>query len=172
MPEEIRAAKRLNSDIDRLLASAQEEAAQTTARAQEQAALLIEDRGLADEARRVSARIVQEAEATAGEVRRGADEYAAGVLIRLEGDLVRTLQSIKRGIELLNERTAAGAAGAGSASEREAPEPAAARTGQGERSGRGDDDDAEAADGEDEAGEDVGAADDRDEDRDPRRSRR
>lgn len=158
--------------MDRLLAAAQEEAAQTTARAQEQAAMLIEDRGLADEARRLSERIVREAETAAGEVRRGADEYAAGVLIRLEGDLVRTLQSIKRGIELLNERAVTGgsAPDAGSGEERDRPAAAGARAGRGELTGRDDgeiDDEGLAADGDDD-----GTADDLDEDRDPRRSRR
>ena len=37
-------------------------------------------------------------------MRRGADEYAASVLIGLEGEVVRTLQSIKKGIQLLDER--------------------------------------------------------------------
>ena len=37
-------------------------------------------------------------------MRRGADEYAASVLIGLEGEVVRTLQSIKKGITLLDER--------------------------------------------------------------------
>ena len=54
-----------------------------------------------------SRRIVEEADADAAETRRGADEYAASVLIGLEGDVVKTLQSIKRGIDLLDERRAA-----------------------------------------------------------------
>ena len=36
----------------------------------------------------------------------GADEYAVGVLVGLEGDVVKTLQSIKKGIALLDERRA------------------------------------------------------------------
>ncbi len=47
------------------------------------------------------------ADADAHEIRRGADEYAVSVLVGLEGDVVRTLQSIKKGIELLDERRAA-----------------------------------------------------------------
>ena len=37
-------------------------------------------------------------------MRRGADEYAAGVLIRLEGECIKALTSIKRGIDMLDER--------------------------------------------------------------------
>src|SRR5207244_4190234 len=50
--------------------------------------------------------VIEQAEDEASEVRRGADEYAASVLIGLEGDVVRTLQSIKKGIQLLDERRA------------------------------------------------------------------
>ena len=59
---------------------------------------------------RIDARGLQEADAgdaaqgEAREVRRGADEYAAGVLIRLEGECIKALTSIKRGIDMLDER--------------------------------------------------------------------
>jgi len=50
----------------------------------------------------VTAGIVEPGDAD--EIRRGADEYAVGVLVGLEGDVVKTLQSIKKGIALLDER--------------------------------------------------------------------
>jgi hypothetical protein len=106
VPEEVRAAKRINSEGERIIDKAQEEAERVIARAQEQAAFLIEERGLLLAAHEESRRIVDQAEGEASEVRRGADEYAAGVLIGLEGDVVRTLQSIKKGIQLLDERRA------------------------------------------------------------------
>ena len=95
VPEEVRAAKRINSEGERILEKAQEEAERIVARAQEQAAFLIDERGL-----------TQQAEADAEEVRRGADEYAVSVLVGLEGDVVKTLQSIKKGIDLLDSRRA------------------------------------------------------------------
>ena len=91
VPEEVRAAKRINSEGERIIEKAQEEAERIVARAQEQAAFLIEERGLTE----------------AAEVRRGADEYAAGVLEGLEADVTRTLHSIERGIAMLDERRAA-----------------------------------------------------------------
>ena len=106
VPEEVRAAKRINSEGDRIIDKAQEEAEQIVARAQEQAAFLIEERGLLEAAQAESRRIVERADDEAVEIRRGADEYAASVLIGLEGDVVRTLQSIKKGIQLLDERRA------------------------------------------------------------------
>ena len=54
----------------------------------------------------MSRQIVAAAHADADEIRRGADEYAVSVLVGLEGDVVKTLQSIKKGIALLDERRA------------------------------------------------------------------
>ena len=83
---------------------AQEEAERIVASAQEQAAFLIEERGLTAAADQESGRIIAQAQGESAEIRRGADEYAAAVLIGLEGEVVRTLQSIKKGITLLDER--------------------------------------------------------------------
>ena len=104
VPEEVRAAKRINSEGERIIEKAQEEAERVVAKAQEQAAFLIDERGLTQLAEAESRRIVTEAEADAEDVRRGADEYAVNVLVGLEGDVVRTLQSIKKGIDLLDTR--------------------------------------------------------------------
>ena len=104
VPEEIRQAKRINQEAERILEKAQEEADRMVARAQEQAAFLIEERELTRAAEIRSREIISEGEADAEEVRRGADEYAASVLIRLEGECVKALQSIRRGLATLDER--------------------------------------------------------------------
>jgi hypothetical protein len=106
VPEEVRAAKRINSEGERIIEKAQEEAERIVARAQEQAAFLIDERGLTQLAEVESRRIVAEAQDDADDVRRGADEYAVGVLVGLEGEVVKALQSIKKGIVLLDERRA------------------------------------------------------------------
>lgn len=106
VPEEVRAAKRINSEGERIIEKAQEEAERIIARAQEQAAFLIDERGLTQAAEEESRRIIRQADSEGEDVRRGADEYAAAVLIGLEGDVVKTLQSIKKGIALLDERRA------------------------------------------------------------------
>ncbi len=107
VPEEVRAAKRINSEGERIIDKAQEEAERIVARAQEQAAFLIGERGLTEAAEAESRRIVADAEDEGEDVRRGADEYAAGVLATLEAEVSRTLQSIERGIALLEQRRAA-----------------------------------------------------------------
>ena len=80
VPEEVRAAKRINSEGERIIEKAQEEAERIVARAQEQAAFLIDERGLTQAAEAESRRIIAEAHADADEIRAGADEYAVGVL--------------------------------------------------------------------------------------------
>ena len=106
VPEEVRAAKRINSEGERIIEKAQEEAERIVARAQEQAAFLIDERGLTQQAETESRRIIGEAQDEAEDVRRGADEYAVNVLVGLEGEVVKTLQSIKKGISMLDERRA------------------------------------------------------------------
>lgn len=106
IPEEVRAAKRINSEGERIIEKANEEADRILARAQEQAAFLIGERGLTQAADAESQRIVGQAEADGAEVRRGADEYAVQVLLTLEGEVVKTLQGIKKGIAVLDERRA------------------------------------------------------------------
>lgn len=107
VPEEVRQAKRINQESERILDGSTEEADRIVARAQEQAAFLIGERGLTEAAEDESRRIIAQAHDDADEIRRGADEYAVQVLIGLEGDLVRTLQSVKKGIAMLDERRAA-----------------------------------------------------------------
>jgi hypothetical protein len=106
IPEEVQSARRISAEGERIIERAQREAEDIIGRAQEQAAFLIEERELTRAAQEESARIIEAAEVDAEEVRRGADEYAASVLITLEGEVVRTLQGIKRGIALLDERRA------------------------------------------------------------------
>ena len=93
VPEEVRAAKRINEETERIVE-----------RAQEQAAFLIEERELTKAAEIKSAEIIAEGHREADEIRRGADDYAQSVLVRLEGECVKALQSIKRGLALLDER--------------------------------------------------------------------
>ena len=106
MPEEVRAAKRINAEGERIIEKAQEEAERVVAKAQEQAAFLIDERGLTQAAELESRRIIAEAHEDADRIRAGADEYAVGVLEGLEGDVTKTLQSIQKGIALLDQRRA------------------------------------------------------------------
>ena len=104
IPEEIRAAKRINSEGERIIEKAQEEAEIVVGRAQEQATFLIEERGLTQAAEEEGRRILDRTQLEAEGIRQGADEYAASVLAKLEADVARTLHSIRKGIALLDSR--------------------------------------------------------------------
>ncbi len=105
IPEEVRQARRVNQESDRVLAKAREEAEQIIAAAQEQAALLLQDQSILREAETKAQDILDRAQSKSDETMRGADQYAADVLVRLESDLVKTLSIIKKSLEMLEERT-------------------------------------------------------------------
>jgi cell division septum initiation protein DivIVA len=104
VPEEVRAAKRINAEGERIIEKAQEEAERIVGKAQEQAAFLIDERGLTQMADAESRRIIAVSREDAERIRAGADEYAVSVLEGLEGDVTKTLQSIQKGITLLDDR--------------------------------------------------------------------
>ncbi|MGD0248019.1 MAG: ATPase [Candidatus Limnocylindrales bacterium] len=116
IPEEVKSARRVTNEVERLLEQAREEAEQILARAQEQATYLIEERELTRQAEELSHEIIRQAQLEAEEVKRGADDYASEVLVGLESEVMRTLKTIKRGLELLDDRRAAAAAAAAAAS--------------------------------------------------------
>ncbi len=104
VPEEVRQAKRINQDREHILERAGVEAERIVANAQEQAAFLIGERGLTEAAQEESRRILADAEADAADIRAGADDYAASVLHRIHDDLARTIQSVQKGIAMLDQR--------------------------------------------------------------------
>lgn len=105
IPEEVRQARRVNQESDRVLAKAREEAESIIAAAQEQAALLLQDQSILREAETKAQEMLDRAQGKSDETMRGADQYAADVLVRLESDLVKTLSIIKKSLEMLEERT-------------------------------------------------------------------
>jgi hypothetical protein len=104
VPEEVQAARRINAEGERILERAGQEAERILARANEQAAYLIDEQGLTEAAQAESRRIIAEADADATATRRGADEYAADVLLGLEAEVARVLGQIERGIDTLHVR--------------------------------------------------------------------
>jgi len=104
VPDEVRQARRITEESGRITERARDEGDAIIARAQEQAAQMLDERELVRSAQQRAAELLEQAQSEAREVRRGADEYAAGVLIRLEGECIKALTSIKRGIDMLDER--------------------------------------------------------------------
>jgi hypothetical protein len=104
VPPEVAQARRVTEEATRIAERAREEGETVIARAQEQAARMLEDKELVQMAKQRAAEIIDTATREAADIRRGGDEYAAGVLIRLEGECIKALTSIKRGIDMLDER--------------------------------------------------------------------
>ena len=104
VPPEVAQARRITEEATRIAERAREEGDAVIARAQEQAARMLEDRELVQMAKQRATDIIETATREAADIRRGGAEYAAGVLIRLEGECIKALTSIKRGIDMLDER--------------------------------------------------------------------
>jgi hypothetical protein len=104
VPPEVSQARRVTEEAGRITERARDESDAIIARAQEQAARMLEERELVAMAKQRATEIIDTSTREAAEIRRGADEYAAGVLIRLEGECIKALTSIKRGIDMLDER--------------------------------------------------------------------
>jgi hypothetical protein len=104
IPEEVQAAKRINSEGERILEKAQEEATRIVSRAQEQAAFLISERGLTEAAEDESRRIIAASHAAAEETQAGADSYAVQLLLALETEAEKALAGIRKGIDVLDDR--------------------------------------------------------------------
>ena len=105
IPEEVRQARRVNQETDRMLGKARDESEQIIGAAQEQAALLLQDQSILREAESKAQELLDRAQGKSEETMSGADQYAADVLVRLESDLVKTLSIIKKSLEVLEERT-------------------------------------------------------------------
>ncbi len=106
IPEEVRAAKRINSEGERIIEKAEEEATRIVSRAQEQAAFLIGERGLLELAETEGGRIIDDAQAAGDAVRAGADDYAFQMLAALEAEVTKALAGIQKGISVLDDRRA------------------------------------------------------------------
>jgi vacuolar-type H+-ATPase subunit H len=104
IPEEVKSARRIVQESDRVVQKAREEGEQIIGAAQEQAAILLQDQSIIREAESRAGEIENGAQAKADETMRGADQYASDVLIRLESDLVKTLSIVKKSLEVLDER--------------------------------------------------------------------
>jgi hypothetical protein len=90
LPEELKRARRVIQEQERLLAEAQSRVQQ-----------VLEERGLTEAIEAERARLLQQAEGEAAQVRAGADEYARQVLEELDDRLVKLTTSVRNGLSAL-----------------------------------------------------------------------
>jgi hypothetical protein len=94
IPEEIKLAKKMQQDRERVLAQTQEEAARILALAKEDAARLVNDHAVVKAAQDSAHQIEQQAKADAASIRQGADAYATQVLTEIQGRLEQIAQQV------------------------------------------------------------------------------
>ncbi len=102
IPEEVKQAKKLQVERERLLQEAEERASRIVAHAQEQAASMAQQHEVVKVAEARARRVLEEAEAEARDRREGADRYAAESLSELEGRLNELLSVVRNGIRALD----------------------------------------------------------------------
>ena len=107
IPEEIKQAKRIQQDEEKIFAEAQEEAARIISRAREDAVRLVSEHELRRQAQQQGERILQEAYRQEQIIRRGADDYAIEVLSKLNEELAALQRTVSNGIAVLQRRRAA-----------------------------------------------------------------
>jgi hypothetical protein len=94
IPEEIKLAKKMQQDRERVLAQTQEEAARVLAQAKEDAARLVNEHAVIKAAQERAAEIAKRAQDEAVATHRGADAYAAQVLSEIQARLDQVAQQV------------------------------------------------------------------------------
>lgn len=108
LPEEMKQARGIIAERERVLSEAQQEAARITQASAQKAEEMLKDHELVRRAETQGAAIVREAQVRAEDQRRQADEYAAGVMQQLEAHLVRTVATVRKAQETLKGSPGAG----------------------------------------------------------------
>ena len=101
LPDEIKQARWTLQEQQRLLSEAQAEAARTVSKAGERAQTMIGQHDLVKRAEKQAEGMLKEATLKAEETRRAADRYAWEVMQNLETQLLRTVATVKKGVEAL-----------------------------------------------------------------------
>lgn len=110
VPEEIKLARRMQQDRERVIAQTQEEAARILALAKEDATHLVDETAVVQAAHERAIQIEEQARTDAAAIRQGADQYAIQVLSEVQSRLeqlaeqVSSLQSqVYNGVKFMSE---------------------------------------------------------------------
>jgi vacuolar-type H+-ATPase subunit H len=106
IPEEVKKAKRINQERDRIIAQANEEGARIIELAKDEAQLLASDTEIAHQAQSRATTIVERAQREADALKADADDYTVLVLGKLEEDLAKALSIVRNGLLKLNTEKA------------------------------------------------------------------
>ena len=104
VPDEVKKAKQLYAQKDRVLAQAQEEANRTVEQARQKATELVDKEALVMDAQRRVEQIIDQAQLTAEEIRQGADQYSEDTLSGLITEMDRILNQARNGMLVLEQK--------------------------------------------------------------------
>ena len=102
VPEEIKQARRISQEREKILAQAQTEANRLVSQAQERAQRLVADDNISVAAEDRARDILDHARREAEEIRREADQYALDLLDRLDAEVRRISGSVRNAITALS----------------------------------------------------------------------
>jgi ElaB/YqjD/DUF883 family membrane-anchored ribosome-binding protein len=105
VPEEIEKANRILAQRDRVLAQANEDAARVLQQARSKGEEMLDQDVNVQAAQNRAANIIEEARQKAQQIRDEADNYVLDVLSRLEQDLLKNLNTVRNGINHVNQPT-------------------------------------------------------------------
>ncbi|MCL4459473.1 MAG: hypothetical protein M1136_00430 [Chloroflexi bacterium] len=108
VPEEIRQAKRLNQEKDRLLGNAQVESEDLLNSAREQAARMLQENELVKAAQERADTLLREVQQQAEKILSGADNYAMEIFTGLENELNRLLAQVRKSRAYLEKASKSG----------------------------------------------------------------
>ena len=106
IPEEVKKAKRINQERDRIIAQANEEGARIVELSKEEAQQLASETEIARQAQSRANTIVERAQREADALKADADDYTVQVLGKLEEDLAKALSIVRNGLLKLNTEKA------------------------------------------------------------------
>jgi vacuolar-type H+-ATPase subunit H len=99
IPAEIKQAKRLQQERERIIAQAQEEAKRIVAQAREQAASITNEHEVLRFAETEAETLLEQARQQAEDVKASADDYVVEVLSELEEQLMAFLTTVRNGLK-------------------------------------------------------------------------
>jgi vacuolar-type H+-ATPase subunit H len=106
IPEEVKKAKRINQERDRIIAQANEEATRIVELGRDEAQQLASETEIARQAQARAQTIVERAQREADVLKADADDYTIQVLSKLEEDLAKALGIVRNGLLKLNTEKA------------------------------------------------------------------
>lgn len=99
IPDEVKQAKRVHQEKDRIIAQAKEEAGRLVDLAKDEAGTLVERDAIISAAERRAATIVERAQRDTEKLKADADTYVLQALSELEASLMRSLTVVQNGLD-------------------------------------------------------------------------